>query len=188
MIRFLEWIPRVTPWRHARIEELLAWLDGELRAAEAKRIASHVVACRSCCTEAARLYGARRPAASSASREDHEARALDETFRGLQANIHSWRSLQGAQSERGYDSSPPRETLEGDAGPLSPARLTRDQRATSALELYFGTRAATRIARSRGLAREDEAHLLPASQALFSVFLGRRASEALARQIAGTSG
>ncbi len=57
-----------------------------------------------------------------------------------------------------------------------------DRRMAAAVTQYFGARATAGLQRSG----DGERELAPAGQALFRAFLGKRAAEALARQIAGT--
>jgi hypothetical protein len=82
--------------------------------------------------------------------------------------MRAWRHLQGR----------PTSPL-----PSSSARSVVNRRIAAAVTIYFGARAAVHLQRS---AECDERYLFPASQALFSAFLGKRAADALARQIVGT--
>ncbi|MPY86856.1 MAG: hypothetical protein GEU99_02945 [Luteitalea sp.] len=171
MNRFFHWLRGRMPVGHPGIEDILAWCDGEMRSTKATELAAHLVTCAPCRNEAERLYDvSRRPALPSLHKD--RADALDEGFRDLQARMRTWRSLQGVE-KRCLSSFSTRSAV--------------DWRATRALRLYFGARAATRIERCGGSARQGDAHLLPATKALFSVFLGRRAGEALAREIARTT-
>lgn len=166
MNRAITWLHQWVPKSHPAIEEIVAWCDEESNAAEARRIAMHLVTCGRCRRHAELLCEARHQASTPVAANRHGL-AIEDGLRNLHANMRAWRHLQGRA-----------------APPLSPssARSVINHRIAAAVTMYFGARAAVHLERS---AECDERHLFPASQALFSAFLGKRAADALARQIVG---
>jgi hypothetical protein len=144
------------------MEELIAWADA---AAGAREVARHLLGCPRCRETALRI----RMSAGVPEEAAHDA-ALGETFDHLHVRMQAWNSLSGASTARH----------------ILPLRARSAHRQYSALEVYFGKETADRIIHS---ARRDSSdrRLMPAAEPLFHAFLGRRAAEALVRQIAGTA-
>jgi hypothetical protein len=166
MSRVIAWLHERMPRPHPSIEEIVTWCDEESGAADARRIAMHLVTCDRCRRHAELLHEAREQTPLSVT--GRRNLALDDLLRNLRANMRAWRHLQGRVA----------------LGPRSSgARSAINRRIAAAVTMYFGARAAVHLERS---AESDERHLFPASQALFSAFLGKRAADALARQIVGT--
>jgi hypothetical protein len=163
MNRVVAWLRHRLPVPHPGIAEIVSWCDETSDASEARRVAMHLVTCARCRRHAELLYEARRTLQHSAAGRD----AIEDGLRNLHAQMRAWRHLQGKASRHAQPSV---------------ARSAINRRIAAAVTLYFGARAAVHLERSAA----DERHLFPASQALFNAFLGRRAGEALARQIAGT--
>jgi anti-sigma factor RsiW len=161
MNRVIAWLRRRVPGPHPGITDIVTWCDGDSDAAEARRVAAHMFGCAQCRRHAELVYEARARHLCSA----HEA--IEDGLRDLHAQMRAWRHLQGHAHRH--------------AGP-SPTRSAINRRIAAAVTVYFGARAAVHLERS---ADSDERHLFPASQALFSAFLGKRAADALSRRIAG---
>jgi hypothetical protein len=161
--RIRAWMLRRLPGFHPRMDELLAWADAT---ATGRELLPHLTRCRRCRETALRI----RCAVARAADQAAPVPALDETLDELQIRMQAWTSLSEAVSIRR-------------AAPLGCRTAHRQY---SALETYFGTETADRVLHS---ARRDttDHRLMPAAEPLFHAFLGRRAAEALVRQIAGTA-
>ncbi len=177
MNRLLQSVLARLPGFHPAVYDLLEWVGAETHplsqdatGSSHRKIALHLVRCERCRDTAARLRVAIAvPAESHASESLARERCIEDVFERLQARMQAWNSLSGVAT----------------APRVLPVRTRAVHRQYRALELYFGRGTAERIAHSgrRGTYR----HLLPAAEPLFHAFLGRRAAEALTRQIADTA-
>jgi hypothetical protein len=167
MKRLMTWLRERRPGWHPGIARIISWCDGRSDSTDARRVAAHLISCPGCRRHAELLYAARQARRSPAA-EINGGAEIDEGLRNLQAQMRAWRYLQG----RGACHRQPS---------FTPSTINR--RIGAALTLYFGRRAAAHLERS---AEHDERHLFPASQALFTAFLGKRAAEALTQRIVRT--
>ncbi|HLM97939.1 MAG TPA: zf-HC2 domain-containing protein [Bryobacteraceae bacterium] len=170
--RLLTWAwRRAIPGLHPGIEDILAWVDGDLALAEHWALEAHLAVCRKCDEDARTLREAQTHLRQIGSEQrNRQAILLNDGLCNLEASMRVWSALRGLPPE-----IPHRNFL----------RNSVNLRSTRAVELYFGQEAANRIARSAKLGAH-EPHLLPAIKPLFSAFLGRRAAESVARHIVRT--
>jgi hypothetical protein len=139
------------------MDELVAWADRTAGGA----LTPHLTRCRRCRKVAVAMRLAQ------AGRVEH-ANVLDETFEQLQIRMRVWTAL----------------SEDASAGLAAPLRTRAAHRQYSALETFFGKETAERLLQSARRGTVDH-RLMPAAEPLFHAFLGRKAAEALVRQIVG---
>ncbi len=169
MTRLRAWMWQVVPGFHPGMESILEWADARAgsssRAAGAdlRAVAVHLARCRHCRETAARI------GIALAGRVAKPApAALHSAYEHLLVRMQAWSSLNGSVT----------------AARAGKPRGEAASRHFNALEVYFGKGTADRIRRAVRRDASDR-HIVPVVEPLFHAFLGRRAAEALARQIAG---
>jgi hypothetical protein len=140
------------------MERLLAHIDGNA----VRGIQEHLARCAHCSDTVALLSAARGP---YPSQTEHTATLLNEARQALQVQMNAWRTLR-------------------ERTPQGCVHITqrRSHRLFHALAFYFGDEVARRLdCGARWDATEDL--LVSSAKPFFAAFLGRRAAEALAREI-----
>lgn len=161
-----KWLPG---W-HPAVDLLVARMEGGLSLRAQRQVESHLQACAACRQEAHRIAEALTAPPLPQNQDRLPEALLEEVFEDVCAGMRAWRSLGGADA---------------DSHGHGLWKMAANRRLAQALEFYFGGVAARHIERSarRGT---PERQLLPATKPLFSVFLGRRAADALVRRIVST--
>jgi len=154
------------PGMHPGMESLIMHADGK----PIRPVQRHLARCAYCRETAQALSAAVRHAEEGgASDRTRSAILLQEAYEDLCTQIQTWRSLGG--------SAPAHRMRSRHRGSL---------RLLAALEFYFGVETARRMEHA---SRWDapEKHLVSSTKPFFTAFLGRKAAEALAQEIAGAA-
>lgn len=165
MMRLLTRMWRHVPGVHPGMESLIAHIHG----LAAPEVQEHLIRCRECRTTVQLLQAAAQAARNNdPAVEERVTSLLHDTYESLDGQMRAWCSL----AER-----LPRHRVHKKQG--------RSQRLFNAFEFYFGNEAARRL----DCARRDAADqlLISSAKPFFTAFLGRKAADALAREIAGVT-
>lgn len=157
---------RYFPGMHPGMESLLLHADGQT----IRAVQKHLARCAYCRETAQAL--------SAAVQQTHEdgglnrarsAILLQDAYENLCTQIQAWRSLS--------ESAPAHRIRSSHRG---------SRRLVAALEFYFGVETARRMEHAARWDAPDK-HLVSSTKRFFTAFLGRKAAEALAEQIAGAA-
>lgn len=149
---------RYVPGSHPGMERLLAHVDGNAVGG----VQEHLARCAHCSETVALLSAAKRP---DPSQMEHMATLLSEAREGLHFQMNAWRALR--------ERTPRGRVHEGQHRP---------HRLFDALAFYFGDEAARRLDRGARWDATDDL-LVSSAKPFFAAFLGRKAAEALAREV-----
>ncbi|MGH9582824.1 MAG: hypothetical protein ACRD4O_07810 [Bryobacteraceae bacterium] len=157
---------RYVPGAHPGMESLLSHADGKQR----REVRKHLARCGRCRNIAGLLDAAIESGRQGDhSGEDRAAALLQETCENLHARMEAWHSVGECPG----------------GNPCFRGKQGRSRQILDALEFYFGEEIAHRVDRGAGENAPDQ--ILSSTKPFFAAFLGRKAANALAREIAGAA-